>query len=287
MTDILFATAAAAALALLWVMLYDSSRFVVKSYSVADARIKKRCRAAVLTDLHNKTYGKDNERLLATIRGQEPDFIFVAGDLLTASPRESMEPAIHLLRELARNYPVYYANGNHEHRLRLCPKVYGRMAERYGKALQEMGIVPLTNSHVALPDYGLVVYGAEIGIEYYKRLFSGRMSPDYLPRLLGQAPRDAYTVLLAHNPDYFPQYAAWGADLAVSGHIHGGVARVPFLGRGVIAPTWRLFPKYDGGVFEEGTASMVLSRGLGSHTIPVRLFNPGELWVIDFRPEGA
>lgn len=287
MTDILLAMAAAVVLALLWVMLYDSSRFVVRSHSVADARIKKRCRAVVLTDLHNKSYGKGNERLLAAIRGQKPDFVLAAGDLLTASPRESMEPAIHLLRELARDYPIYYANGNHEHRLRLCPKVYGRMAERYSEALREMGVAPLANSRVALPDYGIVICGAEIGIGYYKRLSAGRMPQDYLQRLLGQVPRDAYTVLLAHNPDYFPQYAAWGADLAVSGHIHGGVVRVPFLGRGVIAPTWRLFPKYDGGVFNEGAASMVLSRGLGSHTIPVRLFNPGELWVIDFQPKGA
>ena len=39
------------------------------------------------------------------------------------------------------------------------------------------------------------------------------------------------------------------------------------------------------GIFREKESVMVLSRGLGSHTIPVRVFNPGELWVIDFRPE--
>ena len=52
----------------------------------------------------------------------------------------------------------------------------------------------------------------------------------------GQADSSVYTVLLAHNPDYFPQYAGWGADLTVSGHVHGGVARVPLWGRGVISP---------------------------------------------------
>ena len=108
------------------------------------------------------------------------------------------------------------------------------------------------------------------------------MSSDYLERLMGQASGEMYTVLLAHHPNYFPQYAAWGADLTLSGHIHGGVARVPFWGRGVISPAWRLFPRYDGGIFREGKAVMVLSRGLGIHTIPVRVFNPGELWVIDF-----
>lgn len=285
MIDILIVLIAIIALALLWVALYDSNRFVVRSHKVTDSRIRKPCRAVVLSDLHNKRYGKDNERLLAAIRLQEPDFIFIAGDILTAKPKASMEPALQLLRALAAEYPVYYANGNHEHRLKLYPKVYGSMASRYREALKEIGIRPMVNSHASLPEYGIEVYGSEIDAYYYKRFRLGRMVPEYLTGLLGQAPRDAYTVLLAHNPDYFPQYAAWGADLTLSGHVHGGVARVPFWGKGVIAPTWHLFPKYDGGVFQEGGAVMVLSRGLGTHTIPVRVFNPAELWVVEFTPE--
>ena len=111
------------------------------------------------------------------------------------------------------------------------------------------------------------------------------MEENYLTEILGRRPEGLYTVLLAHNPDYFPRYAGWGADLTLSGHVHGGVARVPFWGKGVISPGYRLFPKYDGGIFREGQAVMVLSRGLGMHTIPIRLFNPGELWVIDLKPE--
>lgn len=270
---------------LLWVILYDSNRFVVRKYAVRDKRIKKRCRAVVIADLHNKRYGKNNERLLAAIREQQPDFVLIAGDIITAKPGHGLEPAIGLLRELSRDYPVYYGNGNHEYRLKLYTRVYGDMAESYAKALKEMGIEPLVNAHVYLGEYGLAVYGAEIDKFYYKRLKTVEMKPDYLSGLLGQAPGDMYTVLLAHNPDYFPQYAAWGADLTLSGHVHGGVARVPFWGKGVISPTLRLFPEYDGGIFRVDGAVMVLSRGLGTHTIPVRVFNPGELWVVDWEPE--
>lgn len=70
-----------------------------------------------------------------------------------------------------------------------------------------------------------------------------------------------------------------GADLTVAGHVHGGVMKLPLLG-GVISPSFRLFPKYDRGMFEEYGKRMVLSRGLGMHTIPIRIFNPGELVVI-------
>ncbi|MBR4993112.1 MAG: hypothetical protein IKY04_02575, partial [Lachnospiraceae bacterium] len=54
---------------------------------------------------------------------------------------------------------------------------------------------------------------------------------------------------------------------------------------GVVSPMVTLFPKYDGGVFNEYGKTMLLSRGLGTHTIPIRVFNPGELNVIDINIE--
>ena len=284
MKDILFLIVGIIVQIFIWVIPYDSNRFVVRKHSVTDGRIRKKARAVVLADLHNKRYGRENEKLLQAIREQKPDFVLVAGDLITAKQGKSMEPAIQILRELAREYPVYYGNGNHEHRLRLYPKTYGNMAVKYGQALKELGIRPLANRHVDLAEYGLSIYGVEIGREFYRKFRVPKMPDGYLGRLLGKAPADRCTVLLAHNPDYFPKYAAWGADLVLSGHVHGGVVRIPFLGKGVLSPAWRLFPKYDGGVFREGKSTMVLSRGLGMHTICIRLFNPGELWVVDFVP---
>ncbi len=286
MADIIIAALGLVFIVILWVAIYDSNRFTVKNFTVRDPRIRKNCRAVVLADLHNKCYGKNNERLLAAIRSQKPDFILVAGDLPVARPGASLEPALRLVGELARDYPIYYGNGNHEYRMKLYPKTYGDMAEKYGQALHEMGVDPLVNSHAALEEYGLCVYGAEIQKKYYKRFMAAKMDGEYMTGLLGRPAKDRYTVLLAHNPDYFPQYAAWGADLVLSGHVHGGVARVPFWGRGVISPGLRLFPKYDGGVFHEADSVMILSRGLGMHTIPVRVFNPAELWVVDFEEGG-
>lgn len=282
MADILLTIIGIIALVLLWVILYDSNRFVTRQYTLSDRRIKKRCRAVVLADLHNKRYGRDNERLLAAIRECRPDIVLIAGDILTAKPGAALEPALYFLKEIAKEYPVYYANGNHEHRLKLYPKTYGDMAERYGEALREIGVEPLVNAHADLPEYGITIYGSEIDKAFYKRLKADEMPENYMSDILGQADRDTCTVLLAHNPEYFTQYAAWGADLVLSGHMHGGVARVPIWGRGVLSPSWRLFPKYDGGIFREGESVMVLSRGLGTHTIPVRIFNPAELWIVDF-----
>ncbi len=280
--DILITVFGIISIMLIWIMLYDSNRFVVVEHKFTDKRIKKTCRAVVLGDLHNKRYGKDNEQLLATIREQKPDFILVTGDIPTAKPGKSLDIAIRLIRELAKEFPIYYGNGNHEHRMRLYPETYGDMYEVYDKALQEAGVCRLINANIVLEEYGIAVIGSEIDKLYYKRFGVQPMADEYLMGILGQPKDDVYNILLAHNPDYFPQYVAWGADLVLSGHVHGGMVRIPFVGKGVISPNIRLFPKYDGGLFTMDKTTMLLGRGLGMHTIPIRLFNPGELIVIDF-----
>lgn len=284
MIDVIFTIACAIIMVCVWFMLYDSNRFVTRTHEVTDGRIRKPLRAVVLADLHNKCYGRNNARLLEAVRECRPDCIIIAGDMLTAKPGKSFGAAINVLGELAGEYPVYYGNGNHEHRIKLYSRSYGDMAKRYEAALHKLGIEPLVNSHVSLQSHGIVIYGSEIDKFYYKRFKVQVMEPDYLNRLLGTPEPDAYNVLIAHNPDYFPYYAEWGADLTLSGHVHGGIVRIPFWGRGVASPSVTLFPRYDGGLFHERGKTMLLSRGLGMHTIPFRLFNPGELWVVDFKP---
>lgn len=283
MWNIIFTVMAVLILICIWVMIYDGNRFVVREHTFEDARIRKTCRAVVLADLHNKRYGRDNAQLLAAIRELKPDMIFVAGDMLNAKPGATLDIALHLLGELAGDYPIYYGNGNHEHRMALYPDTYGDMAERYAQGLEKLGIEPIVNAHVKLSDHGIMVYGLQIDKKYYKRFRSYPMDKDYLCSVLGQVDKSCFSVLLAHNPDYFPEYAAWGADLTLAGHVHGGLVRVPVVKKGLVSPKIRFFPKYDGGRFERDGKVMLVSRGLGMHTIPVRVFNPGELLVIDFK----
>ena len=284
--DVVITVIAVILVVLVWIMLYDSNRFVVRHYLLRDQRIKKPVKAVVLADLHNKRYGKENERLLQAIDEIRPDMILIAGDILTAKPKASLETAVDLLTKLAGKYPIYYGNGNHEHRLKLYPENYGDMAERYEETLQKIGIRRLVNEHTVLEESGICIYGSEIDKLYYKRFGIQPMDPEYLKSLLGQPSAEKYTILIAHNPDYFPKYADWGADLVLAGHVHGGMVRVPIWGKGVVSPNVRLFPKYDGGEFTLGKTRMLLSRGLGMHTIPIRLFNPGEVLEVDLLPVG-
>ena len=117
-------------IAMLWLMLYDTTRFTVQKLTLRDSRIRKSCRAVVLSDLHNKQYGKNNELLLAKIRECEPDFILIAGDMITAKPGKSFEKTLEFLKKLSEICPICYGNGNHEQRLKLYPGTYGDMAEK-------------------------------------------------------------------------------------------------------------------------------------------------------------
>ena len=95
---------------------------------------------------------------------------------------------------------------------------------------------------------------------------------------------ELFQILLAHNPAYAENYAKWGADVTFCGHNHGGLIRIPGIGS-LISPQLTLFPKYDAGKFQIGDRCVIVSRGLGTHTFHVRIFNRAELLQIKFLPQ--
>lgn len=261
------------------IVIRDSNRFVVKYYRIRDPKIKGYHRYVFLSDLHNKEYGTGNARLIEEIDRIKPEAVLLGGDILTAKPGEDFEIAGNLVKQLSEKYPVFYANGNHEYRIGLYPETYGDMRERYEQTIGETKAIRLVNKSVFMEHANIKISGLNIGRKYYKRFRKKEMKPEYVQHRLGKKEEDVYQILLAHNPEHMDAYAAYGADLVLSGHVHGGVADLPFAG-GVISPSFRLFPKYDGGFFVKNRTSMILSRGLGAHTIPFRFMNPGELVVL-------
>ena len=173
--------------------------------------------------------------------------------------------------------------------MKIYPESYGTEFDEYMERLKKAGILVLDNESALIQVKreqrltNIRVSGVSIERFYYKRFRKIYMSSKYLDGLIGRADENAYQILLAHNPEYFETYSDWGADLTLSGHIHGGIMRLPVLG-GVISPKLVIFPKYDGGHFVRNGRHMVLSRGLGMHTIPIRIFNPAELVVVHLKP---
>ena len=263
------------------VMIIDGNRFVIREYTIKTDKLDKEYTFALLADLHNRKFGRENAGLLEALAKVNPDAVLTAGDMLTAKPGKSYQTALSFMKRLAVKYPVYYGLGNHEYRMKLYREDYGNAFEDYTGALTDAGIQVLDNTCETTEDF--TVTGVTIDRRYYKRFQKTVMEQKYLTDTLGAPCKDKYHILLAHNPEYFEEYADWGADLVVSGHVHGGIMRLPLLG-GVISPKLVLFPKYDGGRFQKKQTTMILSRGLGMHTLPVRIFNPGELVVIHLLP---
>ena len=286
----LLAGLAVAALFFIIVMLIDGNRFVIREYTIESEKIKDGIDLAVMADLHNKQYGAENTKLLESLNQVNPHVVMVAGDMLTAKPGKGYERAASFMEKVAKKFPVYYGLGNHEYRMKIYPENYGTEFLEYMDRLEKAGVHLLDNESTLIQVKrkqrmtNIRVSGLSIERFYYKRFRKIYMSREYVDGLIGRVDTDTYQILLAHNPEYFDTYAEWGADLTLSGHVHGGVMRLPLFG-GVISPKLVLFPKYDGGHFIRSGSHMVLSRGLGMHTIPIRIFNPAELVVIHLKPK--
>lgn len=228
-----------------------------------------------LSDLHGALFGKDNERLIQEIRRQQPNMIAMTGDMADQN-EGSIPQLVSLCRRLAADFPVYYIPGNHEQAMKR--PVYADLI----KTLKQAGVLVMENErytisrgHASLNLYGLVtpmVYYKDPLGEYRR---GAHFSAEDTAALLGKADASRFSLLLAHNPLYYPSYRDWGADLTLSGHIHGGIIRIPGLG-GLLSPDLSFFPKYDGGYFKEQGRHLIVSRGLGNNFL-FRVNNPPEL----------
>jgi predicted MPP superfamily phosphohydrolase len=171
---------------------------------------------------------------------------------------------------------------------------------KYKDSLQELGIIILDDEQALIKvnegRLSLKISGLSLEPKYYRKFknnadrnatnnsLSEKQLPvnEYLDNNIDQVNDKEFNLLIAHSPIYFDDYVKWGADLTVSGHIHGGMIRLPFLG-GLLSPQVSIFPKFDFGRFTKDGKDMIISRGLGSHSIMLRIFNPPELVVIQLQ----
>lgn len=259
--------------------------FCVTRYQVATGKFKKTegsLKILFLSDLHNRMYGRDNQRLLASIKKEEPDLILIGGDMLVGRKEASFDTALDFVRKLPEISDVFYANGNHEQRMENT-EYYGTAYQEYKRSLEESGVTFLENGsrRLTFGSRKVLICGLSLASATYRKFKKDHITGKDLEAQTGISLTDdkkeqAYTILLAHNPAYMEAYLEWGADMILSGHLHGGLVRIPGLG-GIITPQGFLFPKYSGEMTQEGSQTVIVSRGLGTHTLNIRLFNTPEL----------
>lgn len=264
----------------------ELKKFKVTNYEFLSAKIEHAVRIVMIADLHSHVYGIENDELIDSIKEQKPDIIVIPGDMIVSAKIEKYQIALDFLWKVKDIAPIYYSNGNHESCVSAIGSNYRDFYEKYELELEKMGIHVLNNREKKIEVNGssIHIYGVEIPLRSYKKWRKIALPPDYLNSKLGGSDTSLFCMLLAHNPAYAKDYVAWGADLTLSGHMHGGLIRIPRIGS-LISPQLQLFPKYDAGEWRIGNNRIIVSKGLGTHTFNIRIFNRAELVTIDIKPQ--
>ena len=199
-------------------------------------------------------------------------------------PKKYFDNAVSFLNGISGEFPILYTYGNHETRIKIRSEanpLYNEYMEQIKVQLQEQKITLLNNE---IWEYNnIIVAGLEVNDESYDDAES--FDREKLKKLMSlvnernSSEKRSFRILVSHPPDFFDLYAEEDIDLILCGHNHGGTVRIPLLG-GVISRKYKLFPKYSYGVYEKNGKKMILTGGLGDHTIHFRLFNMPEIVII-------
>lgn len=255
----------------------------ISKYEVVSNKIPKEFdgfKILQLSDLHNRRFSK---KLIKKIHSQDPDIIVITGDMVSANSK-GFNGFFDVIKGLDNKYPIYYVFGNHEQRLSLEKRAL--IVSR----LKEYGVKVINNDAdyiIKGKDY-IKIYGLHQNLLYYNNYIKSKKSYSYdkkdIETIFPGLDDKTFNILITHNPLYFETYEKWGTDLIFSGHVHGGIVRIPFIG-GLLSPERNFFPKYSGGEYSINDSKMIVSRGLGYSTVNLRVFNNPEICVVELKSE--
>lgn len=233
-----------------------------------------------VSDLHGDFPKWKEKRLLKLLEKAAPDIVVITGDVIDHTHHKHYAQMLELVQTIAKRYGTYYVTGNHEYMHKECEAMIGD--------LQESAVHVLHNEKCVLEKAGQVL--GLYGVDDPYMLYHGKVPDAYLTpakeyiAFLKELPlpEEKVSILLAHRPEFFESYVEKGFSLVFTGHAHGGQWRFPGI-RGVMAPDQGMFPKFTGGSYQKDKTTMIVSRGLGNSTFPLRLFNRPEIVCVVLR----
>jgi predicted MPP superfamily phosphohydrolase len=231
-------------------------------------------RIAHITDFHSGLHNISPEDVIALTAKQNPHIICLTGDIVDGRIQNyaTVEELIAGLTDIA---PVYAVSGNNEFRE---PSINIKMGEIYKK----YGVQDMDGKTIAIYDGS----GASFTLS---GIADSRGQSVWLDRevasLRYNSDKEGFGVILYHRANDYDIIAASGYELVLSGHLHGGLIRLPFLG-GLLSPDYEVFPPYAGGLYEAGGRYLVSSRGIGNNQPIPRFYNPPEVALVVLRAAG-
>ncbi|MDO4544145.1 MAG: metallophosphoesterase [Clostridia bacterium] len=260
-------------------LIHSNDTIGVTRYEVSSSKIEKPITIVQITDLHNYSFGTDNEHLVRITEEQSPDIIVMTGDMILHNDPKP-EITIKLCERLLELAPVYFSLGNHE-------TGEGQdFVNEFTTELENVGVIVLEREYLDIEVNGNAIRIGGVSGYAYTNLPSNAENEAFM---YGYEGSYNFKLLLAHQPE---SMVAWGGmeayevDLTLSGHTHGGQVRLPLIGA-VYAPDQGGFPEYAEGIFYKGSGAIIISRGLGSSGIVPRMWNQPELTVIRLSSEDS
>ena len=252
---------------------YTKTHYRISFYQETSKKVSANIRVAVISDIHNREYGTDNEVLISDLRALKPDLILFPGDMIILD-EEDYQPALDLVSALAEVAPCYGVLGNHE-----SERIYYRDDRELPALFENAGLRLLRNAQeeIQIGKDTVQLIGVE-GTAYGFEEYGGR---EFMEK--ADIDPSAFSILMAHIPVLFePQLSVYGFDLGIAGHVHGGIVVLPFLG-GLYSDEEGFFPEFTAGKYIlDGQQTLIISAGLGdSKRFPPRINNMPELVVID------
>lgn len=229
----------------------------------------------LIADLHNAPF---SEQITEHINEQKPDIIAVCGDIVQLPDADFTE--LMKISAAVTDIPIYAVSGNHDRQCGVYEEIF--------EVLKKDGIKSLENDSVELKrgDESILLAGIKDprhDIVTEEKIKS--INKD-IKKELPDGP--CFSILLSHRADLYHGIKDSGVDLILSGHLHGGLIRLPFVG-GVIGNDEEnsLFPCCDYGIAhaDKAAASVIVSGGCDKNPKKRRLFNPPEVVLITLRGE--
>ena len=255
---------------------------IVRTYEYQSEKLGsgQEINVAVLSDLHDHEFGKENKKLVKKIKEQEPDLILLDGDILNEDSENADVPCA-LIRKLKDVAPVYFSLGNHE-----VSYMENGHTDLVGQ-LESAGAVVLDESYEDIEVNGVQLRLG--GLYDYAFALDGnddaKNTPEPVKSFLEDYQNtDRLKLMMAHRPESFcfgNASSVWDVDLVISGHIHGGQVVLPILG-GLYGGDQGWFPEYVHGMYQKDDMNIFVTSGLGSHhQLLPRFWNRPEIAMIE------
>ena len=231
-----------------------------------------------IADLHGKTFGKNQKRLLKKMNAIDYDMIAICGDMMDKHT-EDTKPFFDILDGLENKENIFYVKGDTG--LEAVVENTGEITSD-GQLLMEKGCKVLDKPYaITRGDSTLWVSRFMNGTSFYQQTGVDKNNDNSAKVVVTHYPRHENHYAADQNiPDY---------DLVLAGHYHAGQIRIPFYGALFIPDAFTpvyLFPdqREVKGLITWGNTNQYVTAGLGANApykfLQFRLFNTPEINVL-------